>query len=112
MAGRTAFSQQDTLMKTQHQTAVMLIGICLCAICALFPPRRLVGGGINYPNSVSNAEVTRVLLFGTDLNVFERSRNGVREGWPVELDDGRLLSELVLIASLTGIVILVPRFKK
>jgi hypothetical protein len=32
-------------------------------------------------------------------------------GYLVEVDSGRLLVELVLIASLTGIVVLIPKLK-
>jgi hypothetical protein len=100
------------LMKTNHQTAILLIGICLCALCALFPPRRLVGGGLNYPPSIKPADVTHAMLFSEDFSVFIRAHtDGGTESWPVELDAGSLLAELVLIASLTGIIILVPRFK-
>jgi hypothetical protein len=97
-------------MKTQHQAAILLIGICLCAICALFPPRRLVGG--NYPPSIKPADITHAMLFSGDFTFFVKTHNdGGTESWPVELDTGSLLAELVLIVSLTGIIILVPRLK-
>ena len=98
-------------MKTQRQTAILLIGICLCAICALFPPRRLVST-LNYPPGIKNSDVTHAMLFTADFSLFTRTHtDGGTESWPVELDAGSLFAELVLIASLTGIIILVPRLK-
>jgi len=96
-------------MKSQHQTAILLIGICLCAICALFPPRRLHGG--DDPPYVKQSDITHAFLFSDDFTVFRSSYHGAFAGYQVELDAGSLLAELVLIASLTGIIILVPRLR-
>ena len=87
------------------------MGIGLCAVCALFPPRRFVDPG-NY--GLKNVgEVSRAFIFSHDFREYTVSLNG---GLPVtylvELDSGRLLVNLVLIASLTGIVVLVPKFKQ
>jgi hypothetical protein len=52
------------------------------------------------------------MLFTDDFSLFTRNHaDGGTESWLVEVDAGSLLAELVLIASLTGIIILVPRLK-
>jgi uncharacterized iron-regulated protein len=109
--GGSAFfvRQQDTPMKTQHQAAVLLIGICLCAICALFPPRRLHGG--DDPPHVRQSDVTHAFLFSDEFTIFRSGSPQEFASYQVELDAGSLLAELVLIASLTGIIILVPRLR-
>ena len=98
-------------MKTRRQTVVvLLVGICLCAACALFPPRRTVSR--DYYELKNAGEVTRAFLLSPDFRHYTVSLNG---GLPVtylvELDSGRLLVQLVLIASLTGIVVLIPRLR-
>jgi len=114
-------------MKTKKQTAILIIGICLCAVCALYPPRKmanpsdlrfLIEGG-NTTSEIITPEIVipHAFLFSMDFGLYSSSiRTGVNPDsrlvrYKVEVDDGRLLAELVLIASLTGIVVLVPRFK-
>jgi hypothetical protein len=94
----------------RQQTVVLLIGICLCATCALFPPRRTISP--EYYELKNAGEVTRACLLSPEFRHYTVSLNG---GLPVtylvELDSGRLLAHLVLIASLTGIVVLFPRLR-
>jgi hypothetical protein len=106
-------------MNTQRQMKInLLIGICLCAICALFPPRKFTdpsdyrfierAGKISPENNISHA-----FLFSEDFGIYSSSsptatnRNGDLLYYPVEVDAGQLLAELALIVSLTGILILV-----
>ena len=106
-----SLGQHDTHMKLQRQTVVvLLIGIYLCAACALFPPRRTILW--EYYELKNAGEVSRAFLLSPEFRHYTVSLNG---GLPVtslvELDSGRLLVQLVLIASLTGIVVLIPRLR-
>jgi hypothetical protein len=98
-------------MKTRHQTVILLIGICLCAVCALFPPRRPVLPQ-DYDHNTKGGKVPHAFAFSDDFHVYSVTRpDGIGLSYLVEVDSGRLLVELVLIASLTGIVVLIPRLK-
>jgi hypothetical protein len=76
--------------------------------------RFLIEGGNTTPEIV----VPHAFLFSEDFGLFSSSaRTGVNQDsrlmhYKVDVDSGRLLAELVLIASLTGIIVLIPRFKK
>ena len=92
----------------RQQTVVMLLGICLCAACALFPPRRAISP--EYYELKNAGEVTRACLFSPEFHHYTVSLNEqLPVTYLVQLDSGRLLAHLVLIASLTGIVVLIPR---
>jgi hypothetical protein len=110
-------------MKTQHQTAILIIGICLCALCALCPPRKLADPSdirflIEGGNTTPEIVVPHAFLFSEDFGLFSSSaRTGDNPDsrlirYKVDVDSGRLIAELVLIASLTGIIVLIPRLKK
>ena len=106
-------------MKKQQQI-VMLIGLCLCILCALFPPRKFVGK-VPFPVEVDSATQKahwtvvppHAFIFSDDFGMFYRP---AADGHinptmfdDVEVDAGSLLSELVLIAAATGILVLIPR---
>jgi hypothetical protein len=105
-----SLGSKTRFMKTRHQTVILLIGICLCAICALFPPRRPVLPQ-DYDHNTSDGKVPHAFVFSDDFYAYHPSGDGLGLRYLVEVDSGQLLVELVLIASLTGIVILIPRLK-
>jgi hypothetical protein len=96
----------------KHLTAaILLIGIFLCLICALFPPRSFTNtSSIQFDNSggkLAPFGVTHAFLFDPDFGIYRGPNSMV---FPAVVDGGRLLAELVLIASLTWIVILIVGF--
>jgi hypothetical protein len=106
-----SLGSKKRFMKTRYQTVVLIIGICLCAVCALFPPRRIILPQ-DYDHNTLHGQVTHAFVFSEDFGVYRVTRpDGIGLGYLVEVDSGRLLVELVLIASLTGIVVLIPRLK-
>jgi len=110
-------------MNTQRQMKVyLLIGICLCALCALFPPRKFANPSdyrfIERAGKFSpEIGVSHAFLFSEDFGIYTSFRpagtnpNGDVLHYLVEVDAGQLLAELALIVSLTGIFILVPSFR-
>ena len=96
---------------------VLLVGIGLCAICALFPPRGLIKptdyGFMIRARSVSPLVIVpRAFLFSSDFALYQTVNDGVHYSYPVEVDSGRLLAELVLVGALTGILLLAPILPK
>lgn len=71
-----------------------LVGLLLCFLCALFPPRRSVTGG---PTSVS-----RAFLFDADIDKNKIKNSDGFTYSSVEIDAGRLLAEFILIVAATG----------
>ena len=76
----------------------LAIGLILCALSALFPPRQATQGG---PTSVP-----RVFIFSSDINVnvVKKPEMSFGSNYPAEIDSGRLLAECILIASVAGLV--------
>ncbi len=79
---------------------ILVIGLAWCGICALFPPRE-------YTVGVSDARIipTHEFLFSPDFQIFHYQQ-GLGNYYSVDVNGGRLLAELVLIAVITGIVFL------
>ena len=106
MAQLFSLGSKTRFMKTRYQTVILIIGICLCAVCALFPPRRIILPQ-DYDHNTLHGQVTHAFVFSDDFGVYRVGNLG----YLTEVDSGRLLVELVLAASLTGIVVLIPRLK-
>jgi hypothetical protein len=89
---------------------VLLVGICICVVCALFPPRRINNTSsfqfVQEGGKLTPYDVPRAFLFSPDFAVYRAPGSAV---FPAEVDGGRLLAQLVLIGSLTGVVLLVPK---
>jgi hypothetical protein len=95
---------------TKTTKIVLLVGICLCAICALFPPRCIHNRSSSEfdkrkDGQLAPYDVPHAFLFSPDFGIYHGPNGWV---FPAEVDGGRLLAELVLIGSLAGAVILVP----
>jgi hypothetical protein len=84
----------------------LLVGIILCAVCSLFPPRRIILPQ-DYGHNTLHGQVTHAFVFSGEFGVYRVGNLG----YLTEVDSGQLLVELVMIASLTGIIVLIPRFK-
>jgi hypothetical protein len=91
-------------MKIRHQTVILLIGICLCAICSLFPPRRIVLPQ-DYDHNTLHGQVTHAFVFSEEFGAYQVGN--LR--YLTEVDSGKLVVELVLVAAATGILVLIPR---
>jgi hypothetical protein len=97
---------------TKRNTLILVFGIVLCALCALYPPRRINNtSSMQFARSgdgkVRPLDITRAVLFSPEFGI-GRIR-GDSAIFPAEVDGGSLLAELVLIGSLTGLLILIPR---
>jgi hypothetical protein len=93
---------------------VLLTGVCLCAICAVFPPRRINNTSsfqfvTREDGKFAPYDVPRAFLFSPEFGIY-RAAGGTL--FPAEVDGGRLLAQLVLIGTLTGGVVLVPSFSQ
>ena len=79
---------------------VLILGLAWCGICAIFPPRA-------YTVGVSDARIipTHEFLFSPDFQIFHYQQ-GLGNYYSVDVNGGRLLAELVLIAVITGIAFL------
>jgi hypothetical protein len=88
-------------------TRILLIGICLCSICALFPPRSIINTSTEQFIIVNGEQIpikpTHDFLFDPNFGIYGDPKIGA---FPAVVDGGRLLAELVLIASFTAIAIL------
>jgi hypothetical protein len=82
------------------QKIVLVLGAVWCGICALFPPRQYVG-------SMSDARIipTHEFLFSPDFQIFH-FQQGLGNYYSVDVNGGRLLAELVLIAVATAVAYL------
>lgn len=78
----------------------LALGLFLCSLCVLFPPRQIKDTG---PTSVP-----RVFLFSEDIGVRRvHSRIGREDAlYLAEIDAGRLLAEFLLICCAEGFVLL------
>ena len=65
----------------------------------------------DYDHNTKHGKVPHAFFFSEDFYVYRAPDMAPGLGYLVEVDSGRLLVELVLIASLTGIVVLIPRLK-
>ena len=97
---------------TKKNTLILVFGIVLCALCALYPPRRINNtSSMQFDNrgdgKIRPLEVTRAVLFSPEFGIGRVRGNGAV--FPAEVDGGGLLAELVLIGALTGLLILVPK---
>ena len=95
---------------TKTTKIVLLVGACLCAICALFPPRCIQNTSSfqfdkRQDGQLTPYDVPHAFLFSPDFGIYRGPNAWV---FPAEVDGGRLLAELVLVGSLTAVVILVP----
>jgi hypothetical protein len=93
---------------------VLLVGICLCALCALFPPRRINNTSSFQFDEQQNGKLTPydipdAFLFSPEFAIYRAPGSAV---FPAEVDGGRLLAQLVLIGSLTGVLVLVPSLRQ
>jgi hypothetical protein len=84
---------------------ILLIAVCLCFLCALFPPRCITNAP-SFPfvirdGRVAPFHVTHDFLFDPDFGTYESERGT----FMAVVDGGRLLAELVLIACLTVILV-------
>ena len=82
---------------SKAKRSIILIGIALSAICALFPPRYATGNTILQPKANGGLyapDPSHDFLFFPDFNVYHGPYSQV---FPVALDGGRLLAELVLV---------------
>jgi len=100
------------VMKSQHViTPILFIGICLCLICALYPPRNITDTSsppfYDAGGRLAPFKATHAFLFASDFGIYQGPNGRI---FPATVDGGRLLAELVLIASLTGILIFLIRF--
>ena len=79
---------------------VLVLGVAWCCICALFPPRQYVG-------SLSDGQIipTHEFLFSSDFQKFY-FQQGLGNYYSVDVNCGRLLAELVLIAAATAFAFL------
>jgi hypothetical protein len=79
---------------------VLVVGLVWCGICALFPPRQ-------YIDSIHDARIIpdHEFLFSADFQIFHYQQ-GLGNYNSVDVNGGRLLAELVLIAVITGIAFL------
>ncbi|SRR6266581_4070293 len=92
---------------------ILLLGIFLCAACALYPPRR-----INNTSSfqfdhwedgkLTPYDIPHAFLFSPDFATYRAPGSAV---FPAEVDGGRLLAQVVLIGALTGVLVLVPSLR-
>src|SRR4051812_44885445 len=73
---------------------ILLVGLVLLGLVGLFPPRRATD--MMRPHRVAS----RAFLFSGSLYEYQDERG---EGFSAEVDVGRLLAEVLLVASLTGI---------
>ena len=82
---------------------ILIAGLAACAICALFPPRQYNSQDIDATVTPSHS-----FLFSPRFQMFfyEPHLANYRS---VEVNGGRLLAELTLIAALTGIVFLLRK---
>jgi hypothetical protein len=95
---------------TKTTPVVLLLAICLCAVCALFPPRRINNTSSfqfiqQQDGKLASYDVPHAFLFSPDFGIYRAPGSAV---FPAEVDGGRLLAQLVLIGALTGVVMLVP----
>jgi hypothetical protein len=89
----------------RHTKSILLIGLCLCLICALFPPRTTTTtSSFQFDTTGGKLIPTRAFLFAPDFGIYIHPNGTVL---PTVVDGGQLLAELVLIASSTGILIVV-----
>ena len=79
---------------------VLVLGVVWCCICSLFPPRQ-------YAGSLSDARIipTHEFLFSPDFQKFY-FQQGLGNYYSVDVNCGRLLAELVLIAAATAVAFL------
>lgn len=82
---------------------VLILGLAWCGICALFPPRQYVDIG-----SVVDARLApgHAFLFSPGFQVFHENGKNYGYRYYVDVNGGRLLAELVLVAVLTWIALL------
>ena len=95
---------------SKRTALVLLVGIGISVICALFPPRRINNTSsfqfVQEGGRLTPYDVPHAFLFSPDFGVYRAPGSAVI---PAEVDGGRLLAQLVLIGSLTGFVLLVPK---
>ena len=99
-------------MKKQHRSAVLLVGIFLCAMFALYPPRRIINNSDMASAQFEHVQgkpvpfdVPHGFLFSSEFGIYHASGDRI---YPAETDGGRLLAELALIGSITAGVVLIP----
>src|SRR4030095_17168112 len=88
---------------------VLLVGLCICVVCALFPPRRINNTSsfqvVQEGGKLTPYDVPRAFLFSPDFAVYRAPGSAV---FPAEVDGGRLLVQLVLIGSTAGVARALP----
>ena len=83
----------------------LIVGLVTCAIVALFPPRKYSHGDYNVDLTPSSC-----FVFSSRFQRFEP--NPPNRWYVVESDEARLIAELTLIVSITGVVFLLQKEKK
>jgi hypothetical protein len=102
----------------KHQQIVLLIGLCLCVICVLFPPRRLcyqdddkwtIDSATRQAHPHHTIPHGFILSEDFDMISLPSADGHISFGnyLRVEIDTGALLVDLCLIVSLAGIVCLI-----
>src|SRR5688500_51466 len=79
--------------------STLALGLLVCGLCALFPPRITAGG----------TPISRGFLLGAANYELRQAGDSRPRGTltaPVELNAGQLLGECVLLLSLSGIIAL------
>ncbi len=97
---------------TKTTRVILLVGIALCVIWALFPPRRINNTSSfqfdhRQDGKLAAYDIPHAFLFSPDYGIYRAPESAV---FSAEVDGGRLLAQLVLIGALTGGVLLVLSF--
>lgn len=94
--------KEEAYNETMSQSAMkaltpLMVGLAICALCALFPPRRTIPRAESAP---------RGFLFDPKIQwVNETAGYGTTySGAHVEIDTGRLMSECILAFSVCGFI--------
>jgi hypothetical protein len=83
---------------------ILIVGFACCAICALFPPRQYTS-----PGGDANFTPSHQFLFSPDFERFY-FQPGLGSYYNVDVNGGRLLAELALVAAITGIAFLLQEW--
>jgi hypothetical protein len=84
----------------------LLVGLVVCGVAALFPPRHFVAG------YTLDSSPTPCFIFSPSFQKFSAGDNEHGPWFAVAADGGKLLAELSLVAAVTGIVFLLQSDNK
>jgi hypothetical protein len=88
------------------QRVVVIGGLLLLALVALFPPRKGFEPS-NLRGSFPFQVASRKFLFSGEIYQYVYTVQGGDRGIAAEVDPGRLIAEALLVVSLTGIVFVI-----